>query len=207
VTAGESEQDVKLRLLLGRLQKGQHASNREMRKALGDDAYADFEGAWQTQKDLRAQLKNKPDAIREYEALLKAAIFAYSKADAASTSGRNNAARAGMQAADTAFEKLYERLGEMVDADSSLAGWFDREVRWDAANAPPLCPEGAPKVVTSKSQDNKGGGIAAGLRDKRDVKVATIEHKLDELAMSDDDKAAVAARLAKGLNRARLGKR
>jgi len=201
VSVDDDARVARLRRLLASLKNKQHASNREMRKALGDDAYADFEGAWQTQKDLRAQLKDKPDAIREYETLLKAAIFAYSKADAASTSGRNNAARAGMQAADTAFEKLYERLGELVDADSSLAGWFDREVRWDATNAPPLCPEGAPKVVTSNSLDNRGGGLAAGLRDKRDVKIAAIEHKLDELGRSDDDNAAIAARLAKALGR------
>lgn len=190
MSADDDAREAKLRHLLALLKGNQHASNRALRKALGEEAYADFERAWKTQKELREQLKKKPDAIREYEALLKAAIFAYSKADAANT---------GMNGADKAFEKLYERLEELVQTDRSLTGWFDRDVQWDATSRPTLCPEDAPKVVTSKSLDNRGGGIAAGIRSKREEKIAAIEHKLDELGRSDDSKAAVAARIARAL--------
>jgi len=181
-------------------------SNREMRKALGDEAYADFERAWQTQKELRDQLKDKPDEIRDYEAKLKRAIFLENKAAGARAKGAKGTERLA-RAAETAFEELYAKLDEIIAADGALSGWFDREVRSDASNAPDLSSLDAPRVVTAKSLQNGGGGIAAGLRTKRDVKIATLEHKLDELGRSDDDNAAVAARLAKGLRSARLGKR
>lgn len=196
-----------LRRMLSSLQSGNHVSNRDMRKALGDEAYADFESAWQAQQELRAQLKGKPDAVREYEALLKAAIFADNKAEGASTTGRHKAARAARHKADAAFERAYERLRELVDADPSLTAWFDRDVRWDATNAPSFCREDAPKVITSKSLDKIGGGLVAGFRNKREVKIATIEAALADLNESDESKAATQERLDRVLNRVRLGKR
>lgn len=203
--------EAKLRLLLGRLKNGQVVQNRDLRKALGDDAYAGYEHEWQYQLELREQLKDKPQKIREYEAKLQAAIFAYSKADAASRQGRKRAAHSGMRAAEAAFEKLHEFASETVEQDHGLAIWFDRDVRQTATSLNSLCPEGAARVFTSKSLDRRGGGFAAAIRSKRDVKIAAIERELatlDEDEGSDEGKkAAIAARIEKVLNRVRLGKR
>lgn len=207
MNAGDSKRAAKLRLLLGRLQNGQHVQNRDLRKAIGEEAFAAYEREWQDQKDLRAQLKEKPKKICEYEAKLNEAIFAYSKADAASRQGRKQAARSGMRAAEAAFDRLHEFAGEIVEQDHGLAIWFDRDVRQNAKNAQPLCPEGAARIFTSKSLDNYGGGFGAATRRKRDVKITTIEHELAALGDGDGDNAVAATRLAKVLNRTRLGKR
>jgi len=186
---------VKLRHLLARLKGGKHVQNREMHKALGDSAYADFESAWREQLELRKQLKDKPDEIRDYETKLKRAIFLENKAAGARARGAKNTEKLA-RAAETAFEQLYEKLDELIAADGTLSGWFDREVRSDASNAPDLSSIDAPRVVTA----NSGGGIASGLRSKRDTKIAVIEHELErhENPVSDDELGKVAqARLAK----------
>jgi len=186
---------AKLRHLLVLLKAGKHASNREMRKALGDSAYADFESAWREQVELRKQLKDKPDEIRDYEAKFKRAVFLENKAKASRAKGAKSTGKLA-QAAETAFEQLYEKLDEIITADGALAGWFDRNVRWDASNFPDLSSLDAPRVVTASS----GGGIASGIRKKRDTKIAAIEHELErtENQVSDDELGQAAqARLAK----------
>ena len=195
MSAGDDVRKAKLRRLLAQLNNNQHASNREMRKALGDSAYADFESAWQEQLDLRRQLKDKPDEIRDYEAKLKRAIFLENRAAGARAKGANGTEKLA-RAAETAFEQLYERLDEIIAADGTLSGWFDREVRSDASNAPDLSSIDAPRVVTAKS----GGGIASGIRDKRSTKIAIIEHELERIEnpISEDALGTIAQeRLAK----------
>jgi len=167
---------AKLRHLLALLKAGKHASNREMRKALGDSAYADFESAWREQLELRKQLKDKPDEIRDYEAKLKRAVFLENRARAARAKGAQGAGKLA-RAAEAAFDGLYENLNEMIATDGALAGWFDRDVRWDASNFPDLSSIDAPRVVTAKS----GGGIASGIRDIRSTKIAIIEHELERI--------------------------
>lgn len=186
---------AKLRRLLAQLNNNQHASNREMRKALGDSAYDSFESAWQDQLDLRKQLKDKPDEIRYYEKALKRATFLENRANGARAKGAKGTAKLA-QAAEAAFEQLYEKLDEIIAADGTLSGWFDRGVRSDASNAPDLSSIDAPRVVTASS----GGGIASGIRSKRDTKKAIIEHELERLANPVSDDAlgeAAQARLAK----------
>lgn len=186
---------AKLRRLLAQLNSNLHASNREMRKALGDSAYDGFESAWQDQLDLRKRLKDKPDEIRDYEKTLKRAIFLENKAKGARAKGAKSTGELA-RAAETAFEQLYEKLDEIIAADGTLSGWFDREVRSDASNAPDLSSIDAPRVVSAKS----GGGIASGIRNKRETKIAAIEHELERLKspVSDDELGKMAqARLAK----------
>lgn len=199
MSAEDDARKAKLRRLLAQLNNNQHASNREMRKALGDSAYADFESAWQEQLDLRKQLKDKPDEIRDYEAKLKRAIFLENKATGARAKGAKGTEKLA-RAAETAFEQLYERLDEIIAADGTLSGWFDRGVRSDASNAPDLSSIDAPRVVTAKS----GSGIASGIRDKRRTKIAIIEHELQrtENPVSDDELwQAAQKRLAKQMRR------
>lgn len=175
---------AKLRRLLAQLNNNQHASNREMRKAMGDSAYESFEGSWQEQLDLRKQLKNKPDEIRDYEKGLKRAIFLENRAKALRGDNAKGAVKLA-KAAETAFEQLYEKLDEIISVNRALSGWFDREVRRDASNASDLSSIDAPRVVTVKS----GGGYASGIRSKRDTKIAAIEHEIDRIEnpVSDDE--------------------
>lgn len=186
---------AKLRHLLAMLKAGKHASNREMHKALGDSAYADFESAWCEQLELRKQLQDKPDEIRNYEAKLKRAVFLENRAKAARAKGAKGTGKLA-RAAEAAFDGLYENLSEMIATDGALAGWFDRNVRWDASNFPDLSSIDAPRVVTASS----GGGIANGIRSKRDTKIAIIERELERIENPISEDAlgkAAQARLAR----------
>jgi len=196
VSAENDAREAKLRVLLGRLQDGRHVQNREMRKALGDSAYAEFESACREQLELRKQLKDKPDEIRDYEAKLKRAIFFENRAKALRGKGSQGASKLA-RAAETAFEQLYEKLDEIISVNRALSGWFDREVRRDASNASDLSSIDAPRVVTAKS----GGGYASGIRSKRDTKIAAIEDELARLTDATDERLAraIEARLAKVL--------
>lgn len=192
---GDDARIAKLRHLLAQLNNNQHASNREMRKALGGSAYDGFESAWQDQLDLREQLRDKPVEIRDYEKALKRAIFLENKAKGARARGAKGTEKLA-RAAEAAFEQLYEKLDEIIATDGTLRGWFDREVRSDASNAPDLSSIDAPRVVSAKS----GGGIASGIRGKRETKIAVIEHELERLEnpVLDEELGKVAqARLAK----------
>ncbi len=64
-----------------RLTRGEIVQNRQLKIVLGAEEYARYFSDCEYQKHLRAMLKDKPDEIIEYEQRLKAATFAYSKAD------------------------------------------------------------------------------------------------------------------------------
>lgn len=194
--AEDDARDAKLRHLLARLKSGKHVQNRELRKALGDSAYADFESACREQLDLRKQLKDKPDEIRDYEKALKRAIFLENRAKGARAKGARGTAKLA-QAAETAFERLYEKLQEMIDTDGALAEWFYGNVRWDAANFPDLSSTDAPRVVTASSD----GGVASGIRSKRDTKIAAIEFALEGLNEDADANARLSAEMQQRLAR------
>ena len=71
----------KLKQVLKRLSRGEIVQNRQLKIVLGAEEYARYFSDCEYQKHLRAMLKDKPDEIIEYEQRLKAATFAYSKAD------------------------------------------------------------------------------------------------------------------------------
>ena len=71
----------KLKQVLERLSRGEIVQNRQLKTVLGTEGYARYFSDCEYQKHLRVMLKDKPDEIIEYEQRLKAATFAYSKAD------------------------------------------------------------------------------------------------------------------------------
>ena len=71
----------KLKQVLERLSRGEIVQNRQLKTVLGIEDYARYCDDYREQEQLREMLKDKPDEIIEYERRLKAATFAYSKAD------------------------------------------------------------------------------------------------------------------------------
>ena len=59
---------------------------------LGTEGYARYFDDYCEQEQLREMLKDKPDEIIEYERRLKAATFAYNKADSKSIKGQHKSA-------------------------------------------------------------------------------------------------------------------
>lgn len=168
----------KLAELLDRLKRKTNVQNRDLRIWLGAEAFAQFESDCEAQRELREELREKPAAVEGYEQRLKRATLAYNKGEGASARGRHKAAQMHFRQADRLFERALEFLQEQVAADASLHGWFDRSVNWTADGDIALSPTAMPRVVTSRSLDNRGGGLASILQSKRELKIAAIERAL-----------------------------
>lgn len=165
----------KLEAMLERLKRGENVQNRDLRTWLGDDAYAGFEDQCKQQTELSKEISDKPEAVREYERRLNLALFAYSKGDAASGRGKHKIAQLNLNSADTLFERALEHLQEIMEMDPSLCVWFDRDTSWTADSEIGLDPILMPRVVTSRSLDNRGGGLLRQRRRKRELKIDAVE--------------------------------
>jgi len=153
LTQAEKKRVEKLQKILTKLQNGEHVQNRTLETWLSEDEYAELDNEWQKQKELREELKDKPDEIIEYEKRLRKALFAYKKADANSTRDNSKATKKGFGDADTHFERLLEYLQEILHADCTLEFWFDRNISFEHGEEPGLDPINIPRVVTSRSLD------------------------------------------------------
>ena len=142
------------------------------------EEYAEFEGMWAEQRDLRAELKRKPSSLVEYEALLKRGLFAEAKAEGFKRSNAKAKAKA-LTDAQRHFEVAIEFLLEQLKLDSSLAQWIDRNVSDAATDATALCGSAMPRCVTSRSADKETGGLQSALESKNDVKIAVVERALE----------------------------
>jgi hypothetical protein len=168
---------------LKRLKQGKSVQNRDLQTWLGADGYAQYLADWTAQKELRDELRDKPAEIVEYERRLKRANFTYNRADRYSQQGKHTTAAKLMGQADTEYERLLERLQEIIATDPSLCVWFDRETSftWDSENG--LNPEHVPQVVTSKSRLNRAtsGGILNRKQSKHELKIAAVERELERI--------------------------
>ena len=115
----------KLKQVLERLSRGEIVQNRQLKTVLGAEGYARYCYDYREQEQLREILADKPKEITEYERRLKAATFAYNKADSKSQKGHRSAKKM-LGASDTLFERLSEHLTERMAVNGALETWFDR---------------------------------------------------------------------------------
>jgi len=181
---------AKLQEILATLRRGKNVQNRDLKTWLGHEAFAQIEDGKREQRELHEELKNKPDEIMEYEKRLLAATFTYSKADNASTKGWSTAKKM-FDASDTKFERLLEYLQEQIVGNRELELWLDRDVHYDASNAPHSSPEDFPRVITSRSRNNLGGGRLALKRSNLDIKIAVVSGEIIQLTRDDVDDLAL----------------
>ena len=96
----------KLKQVLERLSRRKIVQNRQLKTVLGAEGYARYCYDYREQTQLRDVLKDKPDEITEYERRLKAATFAYNKADSKSQKGRSCTAKKMFGASDIVEMRL-----------------------------------------------------------------------------------------------------
>lgn len=176
------QKTFKLRKLLVRLNAGVHVPNTQLKKWLTADALAAYVCELATQQQLLFDVKTKPDAVLEYERRVRLAQLAYNKGEGASVRGKSFVAQRNFNSAAALCERALEHLQEAVAADPSLRVWFDRDTTWTADSEASADIELLPKVVTSRSLNNRGGGLLRQLRSKRDIKIWSVEMALAELA-------------------------
>ena len=132
-------------------------------------------------------LENRPyTEVSEYERRLKAATFAYNKADSKSQKGHRSAKKM-FGASDRLFERLSEYLTEKLVGHLDLETWFDRPLAIGAEDSFSLTPSGFPQIITSKSLKNKGGGYLSRKRTIRQVKIDAVNAALLELSTSEPE--------------------
>ena len=182
------KQIAKLQKIIERLSGGEIVQNRQLKTVLGNEGYARYLSDCEYQKYLRVMLKDKPDEIIEYEQRLKAATFAYSKADYKSQKGHRSAKKM-FGASDTQFERLSEYLSENIIGHPELEAWFDRPLAKCLGDSFGVSPDGFPQIITSKSLKNTGGGYSHYLRTIREVKMDAVNAAL--LGLSTPEPEAV----------------
>ena len=175
------DKTTKIKQLLAK--KGK-ISVRDLQNTLGDDGVNEYESLWQIEVDKKDYFKNKPSAITEYEALIKKADFANNRADGIKISARskldfngNNSKTRLRTDAEKLYEKALERLEELVNEDSSLREWFDRELDFTTSGTLSIDVQGMPRVVTSRG--NKLTSGAASAVSKAQIKRDVLENALE----------------------------
>ena len=118
---------------------------------------------------------------------MKAATFAYNKADSKSVKGQHKTASKMFNDADGLFERLAEYLSEKIAGDLDLEAWFDRTVETTPENSFGLSPDSFPQVITSRSLNNAGGGHLVNKRTIRGVKVDAVKFALEELTAPEQE--------------------
>ena len=68
-----------------------------------------------------------------------------------------------------------------------MEAWFDRTVETTPENSFGLDPDSFPKIITSRSLNNKGGGYLVNKRTIREVKVDAVEVVLAELTAPEQE--------------------
>ena len=137
----QEKRTQRLKQVLERLSRRKTVQNRQLKTLLGAEGYARYLDDYREQKQLREMLGDKPKEITEYEQRLKAATFAYSKADSKSVKGQHKTASKMFNDADGLFERLAEYLSEKIAGHLDLEAWFDRTVETTPENSFGLSPK------------------------------------------------------------------
>ena len=112
--------------MLDELRRGENVQNRRLATWLTEDEYESFESDWESQQQIREELRDKPDELRRYENKLHQATFNNNEAERFRKKGNKDKATELRNLSNTQCEEASEILQEIVDADASLQMWFDR---------------------------------------------------------------------------------
>lgn len=143
---------VELAMIDEKLRAGKHVQNRTLETWLTEDEFAEIDARWAQQKRSRASSKDKPDALKEYEARLKRAQFFDGKAQGERKQGKLNAAEVSLAACNDELDALMDFAREQIEEDAAFVDWLDRPLpRSDLT--PTL--DAMPRSITSSSKDSR----------------------------------------------------
>lgn len=110
----------KLDEMLATVRLGKNVQNRQLRRWLTDEQYEQFEQEWQEQRVIREELKEKPEALKNYERKLKEAIIMNNHSEAYARKGNRAATSKSRARCESLYEDALETLQEVVHAYSDL---------------------------------------------------------------------------------------
>ncbi len=117
---------AKLNAIFETLRRGKNVQNRQLATWLTEEEYERFESDWESQQQIREELKEKPDEQKRYEKKLHQATFNDSKAERFRKRGNKDKSTKFRNLSESHCEDALELLQGIVDADASLHIWFDR---------------------------------------------------------------------------------
>lgn len=161
-----------------RLEAGLHVQNRMLQTWLKAEEYATISAEWALEQNYRQAVFDKPQVVKNYEALLKRADFMHNKADALSLNGKKS--KPSFHLAESAYERALEYLEEQFGVDGTLQAWFDRPLDFGLGSLLDTAPDSMPRCVTSRSI-NRQTGQSHGKRTIGDIKLQVVQTALDEL--------------------------
>lgn len=169
----------RLEELLGRLESGEDVAARDLRNAIGDDEFKNFEDEWKNIQELKSG--NWIETSSEYEALLHEGDFLYNKAESKRFKKFTHEFH---EQAQGKYDAALAVLQSDMESNPNLRGSYDRlpdSMRSDVS----LCPEGMPRAINSKSIHNQSGLTTTT---KRDLKISTVQRVLDDFDKAKDSK-------------------
>ena len=195
----------KVRKLITKLDSGRSVSVRDLLNNLGASGVEEYERRWQEELDRREMFTGKPDAIKEYEDILKQANFANNRADGIKHIGARSKLVNGVNSrtrlrnsAEALYENALIKLEGMLHADKSLEVWFDRQLVFDNSGRLSIDVAGMPQVVTSRSEYKQTSGFATPAT-KEDIKREILELALEKdsaIGLTVEQKLLMKRRLA-----------
>lgn len=181
----------RLEELLGRLESDEDVAARDLRNAIGDDEFQNFEDEWKNIQELKSG--KWVETSSEYETLLHEGDFLYNKAESKRFKKFTHEFHAQAQAK---YDAALSVLQSDMESNPNLRGSYDRlpdSMRSDVS----LCPDGMPRAINSKSIHNQS---ALTKTTKRDLKISTVQRVLENF-----DTAEVHKELRKGRMEGRGG--
>jgi hypothetical protein len=166
-------------LTADKLRRGENVQNRQLQTWLSDDEYEQIAAEWDTQKNFREELKDKPDELKRYEDKLKEAIMMRNRSDAYHRKGKKSAAYKLDSKCESLCEDALEILQEIIAADASLQIWFDRNLDFDLGSLIDASLGNLPRLVTSRSIEKLRDD--SRLVKKIDVKIGVVERAIDNI--------------------------
>ena len=182
---------IRIKKRLDKLLSGVDVQLRDIKSLLSHQQYTDFEADWQSQVTIRYE--QKPSSLKQYEDTLGNALMLYGKYVAASGIGKN--VDTLKNKTDRAFEDAIEVLQETIAADQGLRVWFDREIDFGFDTDLGLEPERMPRVLTSRSLENKANiNSHFGLKNRKQCKIHALElaqAELERVVLTDEQRAEI----------------
>ena len=116
---------IKIETLLSKLATGKSVSKRDLENILGLDGLVEYEDLWQQELNKRMFFETKPEALAEYENMLKCADLLAIRAERIATvkSAKNLCVLAEAQ-----YQAALAYLKRYIEDNEIMAVWLDRNM-------------------------------------------------------------------------------
>lgn len=177
----------RLQELLNKLESGGRVTNRHLQMALTADEFEKFDAELRltTEPKMKGRM---PRELKRYAAMLQIADMMSSRKNCSKTLDRWQLFKRGPETNGTyrgvefAYARALEDLEQSLDDSPDLVLWLDRPVDFDSdCDCPSSCPDGVPRLITSRSQYSE----APLTRNKRALKRIALQDSM-ATCISDD---------------------